>query len=55
MGEKTNITSDNLQRGLKGRHIHMIALGGTIGTGIFVALGGSLSTAGPGARCWHML
>lgn len=48
MGEKTNITSDNLQRGLKGRHIHMIALGGTIGTGIFVALGGSLSTAGPG-------
>lgn len=37
-----------LQRKLQGRHIHMIAIGGTIGTGIFVAMGGSFSQAGPG-------
>lgn len=37
-----------LQRSLKGRHIQMIAIGGTIGTGLFVAMGGALSNAGPG-------
>lgn len=37
-----------LQRSLKGRHMNMIAIGGAIGTGLFVALGGSLSAAGPG-------
>lgn len=37
-----------LQRGLKARHMNMIAIGGAIGTGLFVALGGSLSEAGPG-------
>lgn len=40
--------SNELQRGLKARHMNMIAIGGAIGTGLFVALGGSLSTAGPG-------
>lgn len=37
-----------LQRTMKGRHIRMIAIGGTIGTGLFVAMGGALSSAGPG-------
>lgn len=37
-----------LKRGLKARHMNMIAIGGAIGTGLFVALGGSLSEAGPG-------
>ncbi|MDD2190102.1 MAG: amino acid permease [Eubacteriales bacterium] len=37
-----------LQRGLKTRHMNMIAIGGAIGTGLFVALGGSMSEAGPG-------
>lgn len=41
-------TGGTLKRTLKGRHINMIALGGTIGTGLFVAMGGSLSTAGAG-------
>lgn len=36
------------QRALKPRHVNMIAIGGAIGTGIFVALGSSLSQAGPG-------
>ncbi|OLY80800.1 Lysine-specific permease [Smittium mucronatum] len=38
---------DNLNRTLKGRHMSMIAIGGTIGTGLFVASGGVLSKAGP--------
>lgn len=37
-----------LQRGMKTRHIGMIAIGGCIGTGLFVATGGSLAEAGPG-------
>ncbi|QOX63845.1 amino acid permease [Anoxybacterium hadale] len=39
---------NELHRGLKARHMNMIAIGGAIGTGLFVALGGSLSEAGPG-------
>lgn len=37
-----------LQRNLKLRHINLIAIGGAIGTGLFVALGASVSSAGPG-------
>lgn len=35
------------QRGLKSRHAQMIALGGTIGTGLFVGSGEVLATGGP--------
>ena len=34
-------------RELKSRHIQFIALGGTIGTGLFVGIGGALATSGP--------
>lgn len=37
-----------LKRGLKSRHITMISLGGTIGTGLFLASGSAISAAGPG-------
>lgn len=37
-----------LKRELKARHLAMIAIGGAIGTGLFVGTGVSLSTAGPG-------
>nr|WP_156793230.1 amino acid permease [Fictibacillus macauensis] len=37
-----------LKRGLKSRHLTMISLGGTIGTGLFLASGGSIHNAGPG-------
>lgn len=37
-----------LKRGLKSRHITMISLGGTIGTGLFLASGSAISSAGPG-------
>lgn len=36
-----------LQRDLKQRHIQFIALGGTIGTGLFLGIGGALATSGP--------
>ncbi len=39
---------NSLKRTLSARHLNMIAIGGSIGTGLFVALGGSLATAGPG-------
>ena len=36
-----------MKRQLKARHLEMIAIGGTIGTGLFVASGESIATAGP--------
>ncbi|PVU95710.1 hypothetical protein BB559_002625 [Furculomyces boomerangus] len=41
-------TQDYLQRTLKSRHMTMIAIGGTISTGLFVGSGAALSTGGPG-------
>ncbi|KAI8884950.1 hypothetical protein K501DRAFT_322664, partial [Backusella circina FSU 941] len=38
----------HLKRALKARHLTMISLGGTIGTGLFLASGSSIATAGPG-------
>ncbi|KAK4038745.1 amino acid permease [Parachaetomium inaequale] len=38
-----------LSRELKGRHLQMIAIGGSIGTGLFVASGKALHTGGPAA------
>ena len=36
-----------VQRGLKSRHIQFIALGGTIGTGLFLGIGSAFATSGP--------
>lgn len=36
-----------VSRGLKSRHIQFIALGGTIGTGLFLGIGRAFSTGGP--------
>ncbi|OJJ42612.1 hypothetical protein ASPZODRAFT_76554 [Penicilliopsis zonata CBS 506.65] len=36
-----------LQRRLKSRHLQMIAIGGTIGTGLFISSGTALAHAGP--------
>ncbi|KAH3686095.1 hypothetical protein WICPIJ_002932 [Wickerhamomyces pijperi] len=38
---------DGLKHGLKSRHVQLIALGGTIGTGLFIGSGGTLSKCGP--------
>lgn len=41
-------SSGHLQRRLKNRHIQLIALGGTIGTGLFLGSAGIIELAGPG-------
>lgn len=44
----SDAVNTKLKRSLKSRHMNMIALGGSIGTGLFVAGGEVVSTAGPG-------
>ncbi|QOV10149.1 amino acid permease [Viridibacillus arvi] len=51
MSNKNNgqsVETQGLNRGLKSRHVTMISLGGTIGTGLFLASGGAIHEAGPG-------
>ncbi|WP_373769436.1 amino acid permease, partial [Delftia acidovorans] len=43
-----NAAPTALRRELKARHLSMIAIGGSIGTGLFVASGATISQAGPG-------
>lgn len=44
----TEAEGQGLRRSLETRHMTMIAMGGAIGTGLFVASGNSIATAGPG-------
>ena len=48
MSQGTGREDEALERGLKLRHVNMIAIGGAIGTGLFVGTGGSLSEGGAG-------
>ncbi|CAM4422337.1 amino acid permease [Paenibacillus macerans] len=48
MSNKKTGTDGRLNPGLKARHMTMIALGGSIGTGLFLASGGAIASAGPG-------
>lgn len=41
------ITPERLHRGLKNRHIQLIALGGAIGTGLFLGIAQTIQLAGP--------
>ncbi|KAJ8111911.1 hypothetical protein OPT61_g5600 [Boeremia exigua] len=38
---------DELKRKLSSRHLQFVAIGGTVGTGVFIASGSSVNTAGP--------
>merc|ERR1712144_124593 len=42
-----NTANTILVRRLKGRHLQMIAIGGSIGTGLFIGSGSALATGGP--------
>ncbi|WP_404298776.1 amino acid permease [Alicycliphilus denitrificans] len=48
MSASDSASSNHLHRALKARHLSMIAIGGSIGTGLFVASGATISQAGPG-------
>jgi amino acid transporter len=41
--------ADQLQRRLNNRQIQLIAIGGSIGTALFVSIGGGLNKGGPGS------
>lgn len=46
-GNQVIQTQGALKRDLQSRHLQMIAIGGSIGTGLLIGLGGSLATGGP--------
>ncbi|KAL5353900.1 histidine permease [Pseudogymnoascus australis] len=46
-GAAQRTANSGLARKLKGRHLQMIAIGGSIGTGLFVTSGAALSRGGP--------
>ena len=48
----TDATNHQLKRTLKPRHLTMLALGGSIGTGLFVASGAAISQAGRLLPTW---
>lgn len=45
--ERSNLMGNQLQRGLSNRHIQLIAIGGAIGTGLFLGAGQTISLTGP--------
>ncbi|KZL89319.1 amino acid permease [Clostridium magnum] len=48
MNEKNQAQEGQLNRTLKSRHLTMIAIGGSIGTGLFLATGYTVNRGGPG-------
>ncbi|GER66672.1 amino acid transporter [Weizmannia acidilactici] len=53
MGETSN--EQALERGLKNRHIQLIAIGGAIGTGLFLGSGNSIHFAGPSIMLVYLI
>ncbi len=48
-------TTGQLERKLKNRHVQLIALGGTVGTGLFLGAAGIIELAGPGILLGYMI
>lgn len=56
MSENNSENSKNkMERGLKNRHVQIIAIAGTIGTGLFLGAGRSISLTGPSIILIYML
>ena len=49
LGVLETVPSDNLRRHLTSRQIQILAIGGTVGGAVFIALGGALANGGPGS------
>ena len=50
-----NASSHELQRKLSNRHLQLIAIGGAIGTGLFMGSGKTISLAGPSILIIYMI
>ncbi|MDR3116556.1 MAG: amino acid permease [Bifidobacteriaceae bacterium] len=50
-----NITNSNLHRGLTNRHLQLLAIGGTISTGLFLGVGQTIIEAGPSTILAYLL
>lgn len=53
--EKSKSNNQNLSRGLKNRHVQLLAIGGAIGTGLFLGSGRSIHLAGPSILFAYMI
>lgn len=51
----TENSPDHLQRKLSNRHLQLIAIGGAIGTGLFMGSGKTISLAGPSILLIYMI
>jgi L-asparagine transporter-like permease len=51
----SEIGNTNLKRNLTNRHIQFIALGGAVGTGLFLGAGSAISTAGPSVILGYLI
>lgn len=53
--QKSSVDSGELARSLSNRHLQLIAIGGAIGTGLFMGSGSTISKAGPSILIIYML
>lgn len=51
--DMSNLDDSGLKRDLRLRHMVMIAISGTIGTGLFLTSGKTIATAGPLGACMY--
>lgn len=53
--DQSTSKNQNLSRGLKNRHVQLLAIGGAIGTGLFLGSGRSIHLAGPSILFAYMI
>lgn len=55
MAEQNQEMHENLERGLKNRHIQLIGLGGAIGVGLFLGSATAIELAGPSVLLTYII